>query len=155
MKEPESYLGEWRCIVHYPPIHEAINQWGELVYDVVLRGRTVLTDMEDELSREEAHRRGGWCESLRPRHHQSQPDQVVLLPDAGKDMVDFDPQHSLTMLVGTVVKLLSKETQKGWQNMSLAKRILFEMNHRGQLQGLQGCRSVWNRSSCSFTAAVT
>ncbi|TVU03533.1 hypothetical protein EJB05_50929, partial [Eragrostis curvula] len=34
-----------------------INRWGDLVYQVPLRDRTVTIDMGDEFSREEAHRR--------------------------------------------------------------------------------------------------
>ncbi|GJM88034.1 hypothetical protein PR202_ga04052 [Eleusine coracana subsp. coracana] len=46
-----------RRLVLYPPIHDVINRWGDLVYRVQLRGRAPTFNLGDELPWEEAHRR--------------------------------------------------------------------------------------------------
>ncbi|TVU49618.1 hypothetical protein EJB05_00936, partial [Eragrostis curvula] len=44
-------------LVLYPPIHDVIDRWGDLVHRVELRDRNVVYDLGDELPLEEAHRR--------------------------------------------------------------------------------------------------
>ncbi|TVU49599.1 hypothetical protein EJB05_00916 [Eragrostis curvula] len=44
-------------LVLYPPIHDVIDRWGDLVHRVVLRDRNVVYDLGNELPQEEAHRR--------------------------------------------------------------------------------------------------